>query len=127
MKKLFVLLTLVLAVSGIASAIDDQLYLPYGDYATSSTDAQNYAVSVSSIGFSTVTAVMNGGQRTIVNNGTATVYITKMWSASVTTIGIPLLATEKYIESVWFGAMYIQTIAGSAAQDVRVETLKKKN
>jgi len=129
MKKVLLPWLFVVIFAGIVSAASDQVYVGWGSYDDASTDTRNYALNVSSMSISTMSAVNYGVQRIICNNGTATVYEVKMVTnnTTLTTIGQPLTASEKYVEDKWFGVIYLQTIAGSAAQNIRVEELKKAN
>lgn len=119
MKKLILVICLLMGLGGMVFAADIINMPMITSYSPGTTVYSSYTVTSTAV--TTDTVSMNGCQRIITNNGTATVYKTNsLYTVAITTgIGVPIYPKEHYIEDKWFGSIYFAAESGS--NDVRIE------
>jgi hypothetical protein len=120
MKKWIVALSLLLSPVLCFAVVDtvSQPYSAYYDYT-----GGDYSLVSSSITVSSDAAIINGVQRTISNDSSGELYISR---TSTSTFGLVIPSKAVYIEDKYFGKFYFKLADGIAAGVIRITVDKKR-
>jgi len=121
MKKILCLGCILLLTGLNLYARDNIAYVPVGSLY--SAEPINSRVTVTSSTVTTIAVLDLGVQRIIQNIGVNDAYITKQSSATIATDGWKLLHGQTYIESLYFGEIYILAIGGDTT--IAIEEIRK--